>query len=191
MVSESRAERESLKIASTFFYKRLLVRIMTSWRKYVDYKQTKREQDREKIVCYEKLQTRLIHKEYFELWERKTNEAIEERRKTHLAESFYEIKLKKLAYLNWRVHISCCHKVKIQEKQANAFLEMRLKAQFFIKWRLEQQEALAMRDRNVTALLLWSTNVLKKCLFAWIEWYRLKKVNFKYKFLIFNFFAFI
>lgn len=176
-VIESRAQKESHRIATTFFYKNLLTKTLSTWRDYVTYKKHKRQQDEEKCCAFRKTQARLVWAVYFQKWQIKLNELLEDERKNELACGFREKNLKMTMYTSWRAHIRACQLKILQQKQANAFLEMRLKAQFFIRWREQQQEALMMKDQNASALLLWSTNVLKKCLSAWIDWYRAKKVR--------------
>lgn len=175
-VTESRLERESEQLASAFRLKRVMTNVIVEWHKYAKYRRERHQRDEQMLIEYRCAERKLLVTAYFRVWAEKTDVRIVEAGKHRLAQGFYENKLRNQMYSNWRFYVAQCRHERMLERQANLFVEMRLKTEVFFTWHSRYKQECEMRERNMNALLLWSLNVQRKYLTAWIDWCRARKV---------------
>ena len=169
---QSKHDKENEQLANTFYLKHLMLKIVHEWQSYAEYRSGKRSLLQQSILNVNKMKLKLM----FSKWKQKARESMSEQSRLHLAERFHAKNIQKWLFNEWkRKYIPQSRLMKTKQKQANWFLEMRLKTEFYFKWSLKYDEEQRLRNKNMQSLLFWSINVQKTHLAAWIGWFKMNK----------------
>lgn len=198
---ESRRERRNTSLALALHSKHLLNRVgiclqsrdicfssrafsfhahqqtLKSWRSYVQQRQEKRDRDQVKLEACRLARFKLIGKWVFQMWSQRTEDIIASNMKHRMAAVCYERRLKMCAYSEWRALVAERSREKARKRQADLFLEMKLKTEAFYTWCIKYKIECEMREKKANALLLWSLNVQRRCFVSWLDWCRQQKVR--------------
>lgn len=171
---QSKLDKNNEQLAITFYLRHLMVKIIDEWRGYTTSRALKHYNDQSMIENFTKTKSKLVTTRIFLIWKRKTNDLMSEDQKEQKAIEFYNRKLATKLLMAWRVYFKFCIRKKLLQNQAKWFFEMRLKTEFYFKWCVKYQDEYNQREKNEKALFLWSINIQKNCLNAWLEWHREK-----------------
>ena len=173
----NKLELKNEQLAYTFYLKHLMTKIIKEWNGYASEKALKRYNDQLMIEDFNKTKTKLVLNNFFELWKKRTHEAMGIECKEKLAVSVYNLKICGKVVSAWRVYVNMRRRKKILNEQAEWFLEMRFKTEFYFKWKAKFEIELKNRDKNQRALLLWSINIQRTCFTAWASWIKQRKLK--------------
>lgn len=173
-VREAKTEKTNELIAQTFYIRHLMIKIVREWSAYCEYKSLKRLELTQATQDVNKIKLKLL----FLKWKQKTRELMSEQAKHELADRVYKRNLIKKMLKEWRLkYVPQSRLIKSKHKQAERFLEIRLKTEFYFKWLLKYELEEKQRDKNRKALLFWSLNVQKTHMQAWFRWSQEKKLK--------------
>lgn len=188
-VVDRKHEMFNENLATTFYLKQLMHRIVTNWVSYTRNKALKRYEEANQIETFRTLRNKLIIKSVYLKWRKCAKSAIDCSIKFQMAVRFWECKRKEALLVAWRSFAKESVRRKMMDRQAGYFLEMRLKMEFYFQWCNAFKREVGLRDKNQDALMFWSVNIQRKCLLGWIRWHRIKKekkVNIVLKFKYLN-----
>lgn len=174
-VRVSKVEKENEQLATGYYLKQLMRKILLEWNSFVSDKIAKRENERDQIEKFQGIKDKLIARSVFEFWRKKENARSTERSKEAMAVDRFSKKLEKKLLESWKVYVVESKRKKLMESRADRFFEMRLKTEFYFKWTFKYDAECQQREKNERALLLWCINVQKKFFDAWRELHLFKK----------------
>jgi hypothetical protein len=167
-------DRLNEHLACTFYFKNLLLKSLNEWMNYTEYKSIKRYESNQALIKMQNIKKKLIYLK----WKQKTMDKMNEKSKFELAAKYYSNKLIKKLISKWRIDfIQQCRSINLKNKQANWFLQMRLKTEFYFKWLVKHENEEKLKDKNRKALLFWSINVQREHFRAWFKWFQLQKLK--------------
>jgi hypothetical protein len=174
-VYESKIEKRNEELAMTFYLKQLMKKILKEWNLFATMKVLKRLEDTHKLQQFVSIRSRLIYREVFTIWSRKTNEQLKFHDKEKKAHDHYDNKLNRKAILVWKDYVKMTKQKKMLVRKADSFLAMRIKTEVYFKWCIKYQMECELQEKNERALLLWSINIQKTCFAAWLAFHQIKK----------------
>ncbi len=174
-VHESQVEKRNEQLAMTFYLKQLMKKILSEWNLFATMKVLRRLEGTKKLEEFATIRSKLISKEFFTVWSKKTNEQLEFKAKAKRADGYFIKKLNRKTILVWRDHVRFAKHKKMLARKADSFLEIRIKTEFYFKWCIKYQMEYELQEKNERALLLWSINIQKTCFKAWFGLHQVKR----------------
>ncbi len=174
---DNKRERHCENLATAFYLRNLMLKIVTEWNIHSSRKALKRQNEADQITKFVAIKSKITLSNYYARWKKRTDEMIYADVKYKAAVEFNQLKNKEKSLKIWKTFVRNCARLTLMENQAKYFLEMRLKTEFYFKWHNEYVKELCLKEKNQNALVFWSVSIQRKCLQAWMNWILLKRAK--------------